>query len=428
MVTVKDLNRLPGTSGGVGPTEAVSIYTNDQFGRLIGVTPPDGEAAAYTYDLLDQLTSVDMGDQVRTFVYDSLGRLLQSSNPENGLVTFDKYDAAGSVLKKTDAAGVETESMYDPAGRILTEKRLNTTQTLKSFAYDSVSGEDRGASAGQLVTASSFQDQGVTYDPATPVRGVRREMFYEGLQGRLSQEITHLSDGTGSYAFSTGYHHNDFGLLDVVYYPDTGQAGHEPTMASYWWHNGFLSTVNNSEAPGGAFVQSITYNPAGGKRLVKYPNESETEVIPDLLNRPGNIIVRAPDYSTASLQPWDEDELKRRYASIEYPPWVSKTPHEVRRLGQKATDPTWPVPLPSDMVAQIIPDPGGGGGGGGSSPPQIEQWNSGAYAYDGAGNIIGIGSDTFAYDGLSRLVSAQMVELPDPLITTADLRPRVEIT
>src|SRR5947209_12476874 len=33
-------------------------------------------------------------------------------------------------------------------------------------------------------------------------------------------------------------------------------------------------------------------------------------------------------------------------------------------------------------------------------------WSSGAYVYDGAGNIKKIGSDTFAYDGVSRLTSA----------------------
>ena len=40
-------------------------------------------------------------------------------------------------------------------------------------------------------------------------------------------------------------------------------------------------------------------------------------------------------------------------------------------------------------------------------------WSSGAYAYDGSGNIKTIGNASFTYDSVSRLVTSQPVRRPD---------------
>src|SRR3954451_19514557 len=42
------------------------------------------------------------------------------------------------------------------------------------------------------------------------------------------------------------------------------------------------------------------------------------------------------------------------------------------------------------------------------APLSFPPWNSGTYSYDGAGNITGIGNDTFTYDSLSRLSTANI--------------------
>ena len=39
-------------------------------------------------------------------------------------------------------------------------------------------------------------------------------------------------------------------------------------------------------------------------------------------------------------------------------------------------------------------------------------WSSGAYGYDGAGNIKAIGTSSYAYDKVSRLVSATLYDGP----------------
>lgn len=82
---------------------------------------------SYEYDTLDNLTSVTQGTQPRTFNYDSLKRLISSSNPESGTICYgdvvssvcqgNGYDANGNLTKKTDARGVVSTLVYDALNR-----------------------------------------------------------------------------------------------------------------------------------------------------------------------------------------------------------------------------------------------------------------------------------------------------------------------
>ena len=66
----------------------------DALGRLIQIyEDPSGlnYLTTYTYDVLDNLTTVTQGSQTRTFAYDSLKRLTSATNPESGTVSY-QYD------------------------------------------------------------------------------------------------------------------------------------------------------------------------------------------------------------------------------------------------------------------------------------------------------------------------------------------------
>jgi hypothetical protein len=43
-----------------------------------------------------------------------------------------------------------------------------------------------------------------------------------------------------------------------------------------------------------------------------------------------------------------------------------------------------------------------------TTPSVIVRWSTGAYGYDGAGNIKAMGAQTFAYDKVSRLTTANL--------------------
>jgi RHS repeat-associated protein len=100
----------------------------------------------YGYDALGNLTSVNQGGVPRSFVYDSLSRLVSASNPESGTVCYASYsgsacqnqggyDANGNLLTKTDARGITITYGYDLLNR-LTQKSYSGLTI--SYAYDAV--------------------------------------------------------------------------------------------------------------------------------------------------------------------------------------------------------------------------------------------------------------------------------------------------
>jgi len=69
------------------------------------------------HDGLGNLTSVlQNGSRARSFSYDSLSRLLTSTNPEVGTITYT-YDANSNVLTKKDARNITTTYAYDALNR-----------------------------------------------------------------------------------------------------------------------------------------------------------------------------------------------------------------------------------------------------------------------------------------------------------------------
>ncbi|MFN7928346.1 MAG: RHS repeat-associated core domain-containing protein [Blastocatellia bacterium] len=107
---------------------------SDAVGRLVKVweAPNDptnfNYLTTYAYDTLDNLTTVTQGAQTRTFVYDSLKRLKQVTNPESGTTTYT-YDNNFNLLTKLDANSITTTYAYDALNRNTTTNYSNTAIT-----------------------------------------------------------------------------------------------------------------------------------------------------------------------------------------------------------------------------------------------------------------------------------------------------------
>jgi YD repeat-containing protein len=114
----------------------------DGLGRLTSVIEPNpsngnldpssasnpATATCYTYDALDNLTSVAPGAHTTTpcvgatptrqFNYDTLSRLTSATNPESGTVNYNLYDNNGNLKTVTDARGTVTNMTYDALNRL----------------------------------------------------------------------------------------------------------------------------------------------------------------------------------------------------------------------------------------------------------------------------------------------------------------------
>jgi len=79
----------------------ITVVENETaWGALaVGVSTEPALTTTYVYDTLDDLHTVTQGVQTRTFSYDSLKRLVQGINPENGTIGYS-YDDSGNLTSR----------------------------------------------------------------------------------------------------------------------------------------------------------------------------------------------------------------------------------------------------------------------------------------------------------------------------------------
>ncbi len=146
---------------------------SDALGRLTNVyEDPSGlnYQTSYSYDVLNELTTVSQGAQTRTFVYDSLKRLTSATNPESGTVSYT-YDNNSNLLTRTDARSITTTIAYDALNRPTSKTYQNDggITPAVSYFYDNQtlpSGApsfDRGYSTGALVAVTYGGTSAGTY-------------------------------------------------------------------------------------------------------------------------------------------------------------------------------------------------------------------------------------------------------------------------
>jgi YD repeat-containing protein len=91
-------------------------YTYDGIGHLTKVEEPNPTLSTplvttYAYNALDKMVQSNQSGQLRTWVYDSLGRLTSQTLPESGTTSFT-YNADSLLATKTDARNVTTTITY----------------------------------------------------------------------------------------------------------------------------------------------------------------------------------------------------------------------------------------------------------------------------------------------------------------------------
>jgi len=153
----------------------------------------------YSYDIADHLTLVrDANGALHSFAYDTLGRRVQSTEPDAGTWHF-VYDANGNLLRRTDAAKQATLYTYDALNRVL---HLEHWKRRHVFDGDVDYIYDRGANGiGRLVwSRSAYSSARFGYDQL----------------GQLVESVQAIGDRTYSYQYA----YDPIGRLAQLTYPD----------------------------------------------------------------------------------------------------------------------------------------------------------------------------------------------------------------
>jgi YD repeat-containing protein len=148
VVTVTDqaLKQRRSITNALGQLKRVD-EPNDQGQLDAGGVP--AQSTAYSYDALNNLTTVTQGGQTRSFAYDSLSRLKSATNPESGLIQYS-YDNNGNLTQKIDARNIQTNYVYDNLNRVTSRSYSDGTTPAVSYYYDNLTN-----AKGNLIKVSS---------------------------------------------------------------------------------------------------------------------------------------------------------------------------------------------------------------------------------------------------------------------------------
>jgi YD repeat-containing protein len=230
----------------------------DGLGRLLSVYEPDvangntlTQQASYSYDIVNNLKQVTQGVQTRTFVYDALGRLTDSTTPEAGHFVY-QYNNYNLLTQRTDARGVITTYTYDSLNRpYQTIYNVGSTGVPATATVTLTYGTSQASfNNGRLLSMTDGSgSEGYSYDQF----------------GRVTQ-LQKVIVGT---TYTTSYQYNLAGELAQITYP-SGRI-----VVQNYDAIGRLCAIGASGSTcttGTNYAAGYAYNPAGQVTGMNYGN------------------------------------------------------------------------------------------------------------------------------------------------------------
>lgn len=262
----------------------------DALGRVIKVTEDPGVLnyeTTYSYDVLGNLQQVNQGAQTRTFIYDSLSRLVSATNPESGPITYS-YDPNGNLIEKTDARGVKATMGYDALSRIKRKEysgisseatTIASNTPIVNYYYDDYSTLPSGA---PVLSGGALKGRlvGVTYGS-----GTNGTYYKYDSVGRL--DTSHQRIGAGNYA--TSYFYDLAGNV-------TGEKRNKRWNTMNFDGAGRLSSLSSSAYPYSStniISTDIKYTPSGSIQSETYGNGLLHNLIYNNRQQPTEIMLGA---------------------------------------------------------------------------------------------------------------------------------------
>ncbi len=337
----------------VGGVTVNSGSRKDVLGRLVIVGEPApapapfGLRTDYAYNVLDKLVTVAVGI--------GTGDPAGTPAPAAPQVRTFTYDALGFLRSETHPEkGTTSYTAYNALGAVREKEEAGGTYTYK-YEYDAL-----GRLKKSIVNDQLYLDN--DYDKTVDGSGNSRGWSL----GKLTTSI-----GWNRYP-STGYDTQFFpggSVTDSFYY---GGVGGRPSKRTTTLSNGSASTS-----------AGWTYNNLGLVGTESYPRI-------DPVQTPFSVTTSYRSGLPTALSASDGQVVA---SSVTYHPWGGIKTYSTGNTGYAVTT---TIAADPDLMARP-----------GQISASVGSFNTGAYSYDGSGNVKSMGTDAFTYDANSRLLSAR---------------------
>ncbi|MBS3938335.1 MAG: RHS repeat protein, partial [Peptococcaceae bacterium] len=402
------------------PLGGTTRYQYDTIGRLTRETNPDNTYRIFTYD--DQNLTVTLRLENNTeiqYAYDALGRLTEERVKENGVWRVARrvaYDNMSRKKKDINALNQETTYHYDSANRVIKVVSPDLTETVVTFddAARLVHTTDasgnittrKSDALGRLLEVRQKPDKsgGTTYFTyyaydslgnlisVTDAKGNITLRTYDALNRLRTVTYPSASRNIVSYTYNnagqkltetngtvTNFSYDDRGLLTRISYSDgtyatftydlagrrTGDlASASNISSSYTYNNRHRLTTLSRTIDGTAYAMTFGYDSVGNVTSILYPGDVTpvTQVYDDL-----NRLSAVNGFTGLSY------DVAGRLTQMAYNNGIT-TNYTYNARG-----------FLSNLTSSVL---------------NLQ------YTYDAAGNITNINNESYTYDGLNRLLTA----------------------
>ena len=381
-------------------------FGGDPFGRIQRVTTADGSVTTTTYKGLDSTVTVQnvmgvgvgggTGNVTTTYFRDGWNRLIVVDAPSEkrcdtwgNICTTNAECGTGHTCAATD--GADASYVYDTRDNLiradLVDQATNRIQS-RFFEYDGLNHLYQASNPENGTTVYTDYDSLGNVLSVTDATGGTLQSAYDKA-GRLLQvskaplntiisanQYDTGSNGLGKLSSSSAYQDDHSLTLNTTY--------------AYAGMNGRLSGLTYGLAgwPGGSTEQAaFSYDPYGSVNSIVYPAGAAGL---------GSELTANYDFSNG-IPTRVKDSSGNPLATITYNPagLIDTMTTQGDAQGQAKTQVTYDSQSRPSAISI------GKWTGGAFSTPHY--FDSGAYVYDGAGNISAIGSNSYKYDTANRL-------------------------
>ncbi len=396
-----------------------TTYTYDGAGRKVSMTDPDSNTTEYEYNLDGNLTTVtDPRDKETTYTYDDDGRRIRVTNAVDDY-TVTAYDDRGlrtsvSQYNSSDTLLAKTTYTYDDAGRQTVVRRKSNPAGADDNDNDYVVTSTYTSGRLTTQTSAAGEDTTYTYDAQGRVTEVTYpddsdvETTYDDA-GRRIREVKHEKVGETTYTYRTDYTLDALGRVAVITNqgPD-GTFGNEDDRTIEYAYDGAGRRTSVTDEAGKEAV--TTYDALGRKTKVTEDANGIARVTEFDYDRAGRMTTLTAYTDSPSTGQQDTTYAYngrglQTGVTYEETGTVSMTYDAAGNMTQRTDEESVVVVYTYDDANRLVDRRESG-----------ETTDVETYAYDGLGRLVtarkgttsnadAVSESTFTYDALSRLTS-----------------------